>query len=288
MAQTDSKNPFLTVPQLAVLTLGAVLFVLLLLADKSNLSPSLELSPTGDTSVSDQQTQQPAPVPAAALPAFQGGADKGLLERLKTTTGEQRQMVIDSLCALYLAGGRPDLAFVYVDPHSNSERIQAGRMAIAALQLSSVFADSGISGSFARNAAWHFGQVLKTDSVNQDALMGYGIALINAGGPPTNSMNGIQSLVKVTKLNPNHVEAFMQLGLFSLQTGQYDKARERFEHILELRPEQDTAMYYLANAEFELGNIPRSKELLQKVIQTSDNLELVKNAQENLKSLPKQ
>lgn len=288
MAQPDSKNPFLTVPQLAVLALGAVLFVLLLLADKSNLSRSTDLTKPEETTGTKQDTQQPAAITPSNLPVFQLGTDEGLLNRLATSEGEQRHQIIDSLCALYLEGGRPDLAYAYVDPHSISERVQAGRLAIAALQLPNVFSDTALSGSFARNAAWQFSQVLKTDSLNQDALMGYGIALINAGGPPSNSMNGIQSLVKVTKLNPKHVEAYMQLGLFSLQTGQYDKARERFEHVLELRPGQDTAMYYLANVEFELGNMPRSKELLQEVIKTSGNPELVKNAQENLKSLPKQ
>lgn len=52
-----------------------------------------------------------------------------------------------------------------------------------------------------------------------------------------NPMEGVKSLVAVTETYPNEYEPELMLGVFSYQTGQYEKAIGRFERVLELLPE---------------------------------------------------
>lgn len=56
------------------------------------------------------------------------------------------------------------------------------------------------------------------------------IALVNGQDP----MRGIMMLREILQEDPNNVEAHWHLGLFSVQSGQYDKALGRFKKVLEL------------------------------------------------------
>ena len=56
------------------------------------------------------------------------------------------------------------------------------------------------------------------------------IALVNGQDP----MRGIMMLREILEEDPNNVEAHWHLGLFSVQSGQYDKALGRFQKVLEL------------------------------------------------------
>ncbi len=56
------------------------------------------------------------------------------------------------------------------------------------------------------------------------------IALVQGQDP----MRGIMMLREILEEDPNNVEAHWHLGLFSVQSGQYDKALGRFQKVLEL------------------------------------------------------
>ncbi|HRW90872.1 MAG TPA: tetratricopeptide repeat protein [Flavobacteriales bacterium] len=68
------------------------------------------------------------------------------------------------------------------------------------------------------------------------------VALVNGTQP----MQGIMMLREILQEDPDNVEAHWNLGLFSVQSGQYDKAVERFQKVLELDPEgHSEAWFYL-------------------------------------------
>lgn len=56
------------------------------------------------------------------------------------------------------------------------------------------------------------------------------IALVNGQDP----MRGIMMLREILEEDPNNVAAHWHLGLFSIQSGQYDRALGRFQKVLEL------------------------------------------------------
>ena len=77
------------------------------------------------------------------------------------------------------------------------------------------------------------------------------IALVKSG---TNPMEGILMLKKIADEDPANVEALTQLAFFSIQSGQNEKAIERFKQIEVLDPKGTQALYFLSNLYLEIGN----------------------------------
>jgi tetratricopeptide (TPR) repeat protein len=97
-----------------------------------------------------------------------------------------------------------------------------------------------------------------------DAKTGLGVAYVTASENP---MQGIQLLLGVVKEDPKNVKANMNLGLFSMKSGQFDKAVDRFKTVLAQKPSAE-AWFYLASSYENLGRIDeaitaylKSKEL---------------------------
>lgn len=82
-----------------------------------------------------------------------------------------------------------------------------------------------------------------------DAQTGLGVAYVS--GTP-NPMQGITLLLGVVKEDPKNTKANMNLGLFSMKSGQFDKAINRFKNVIEKSPTPD-AWFYLASAYENLG-----------------------------------
>jgi tetratricopeptide (TPR) repeat protein len=73
------------------------------------------------------------------------------------------------------------------------------------------------------------------------------VALVN--GP--NPMEGVMMLRELAESDPPNVDAVVWLGLFSVQSGQIDKARERFSQVLNLEPGHFEATFQLALLDME-------------------------------------
>ncbi len=78
---------------------------------------------------------------------------------------------------------------------------------------------------------------------------GLGIAYVS--GTP-NPMQGIQLLLEVVKNDPKNLKANLNLGLFSMKSGQYEKAVERFKTVIEQAPTAE-AWFYLASSYENMG-----------------------------------
>lgn len=81
-----------------------------------------------------------------------------------------------------------------------------------------------------------------------DAKTGLGSAYVN--GP--NPMQGITMLLEVVKEAPKNVKANFSLGLFSMQSRQFDKAVDRFKTVVEQDPSAE-AWFYLATSYENIG-----------------------------------
>mgnify|MGYP001300114494 CR=1 FL=1 len=82
-----------------------------------------------------------------------------------------------------------------------------------------------------------------------------------AGGPP---MQVILKLKDLADQEPDNVEAQYHLGLFSWQTGQYDKAMERFRRTIALDPKNYPDAYaYLGQAYNSLDSNDQALSMLE-------------------------
>lgn len=96
---------------------------------------------------------------------------------------------------------------------------------------------------------------LDFDKESLDVRTGLGSAYVN--GP--NPMQGIAMLLEVVKEAPKNVKANFNLGMFSMQSRQFDKAVDRFKTVVEQDPSAE-AWFYLATS---YENIGLKKEAIQ-------------------------
>ncbi|MGY3055063.1 tetratricopeptide (TPR) repeat protein [Pedobacter sp. UYEF25] len=115
--------------------------------------------------------------------------------------------------------------------------------------------DSLAQPALLQKANLSFKNALAKDSTNLDAKTGLGSTIVNGLGMP---MQGIAMLLDVVSKQPNNINANMNLGLFSIKSGQFDKAIPRFKTVIAAAPTPE-AYFYLATA---YENLNQNKEAI--------------------------
>jgi tetratricopeptide (TPR) repeat protein len=102
-----------------------------------------------------------------------------------------------------------------------------------------------------------------------EAKTGLGVAYVNQtslgitdadGGSP---MQGIMLLLDVVKQDPNNYNANLDLGMFAMNSRQYDKAVQRFKTVLAQKPGYEP-YFYLAESYRQLGMKKEALDAYQK------------------------
>jgi tetratricopeptide (TPR) repeat protein len=94
-----------------------------------------------------------------------------------------------------------------------------------------------------------------------------------------NPMKGIMMLRDIVQKDSSNFEAQVQLGLFAMQSGQYDKAVDRFKKLQKIVPNNNEVDLYLAQAYAESGNKNDAISVLNEFLKKSKDQ--VINAQVN-------
>lgn len=111
-------------------------------------------------------------------------------------------------------------------------------------------ADSTVAPVLVEQAISCYNKVLAVDSKNMEARTG--LATCYVEGTP-NPMQGIQMLLQIVKEDPNNYQANLNLGLFSMKSGQFDKAVKRFEKVIQIQPDAES-YFYLAESYKNAGD----------------------------------
>lgn len=101
-----------------------------------------------------------------------------------------------------------------------------------------------------------YGNALELQPENLDAQTGLGAVTVE--GTP-NPMSGIQLLLGVVEKDPENPKANLTLGVFSIQSGQYEKARDRLLTVVKSAPGGE-AYFYLGEAYRNLGEKEKAAE----------------------------
>lgn len=121
--------------------------------------------------------------------------------------------------------------------------------------------DSLAQPALLQKANMSFKNALAKDSTNLDAKTGLGSTIVNGLGMP---MQGIAMLLDVVSKQPNNIKANMNLGLFSIKSGQFDKAIPRFKTVIATSPTPE-AYFYLATA---YENLNKNEEAIAAYLQS--------------------
>ncbi len=101
-------------------------------------------------------------------------------------------------------------------------------------------------------------KILAQEPDNTDAKVKLGVTYTITATP----MQGIKMIREVLDKQPDNQLALFNLGLLSMQSGQYEKAVERFERILTLNPKDVNSCLLLAQS---LVSLNKPKEAIEKL-----------------------
>lgn len=109
--------------------------------------------------------------------------------------------------------------------------------------------DTAVTPAFITGAVEAFTNALKLKPQSLEGKTGLGVAYVNGGASP---MQGIALLREVIAQDPENINANLNLGLFSMKSGQYDKAVQRFKTVISKKPDFES-YFYLAETYKQLG-----------------------------------
>lgn len=125
----------------------------------------------------------------------------------------------------------------------NTALIVAGVLAIAGMAYMSWNSETGkvSSAPHAQTEEIHEHEDEPASAEDLDAMVDQALEVM-AQAQETGDMSafmgqGIQQLLAVVKQDPDHEKAIYHLGLFSIESGQLEKAEKRFEKLILLQPE---------------------------------------------------
>lgn len=124
--------------------------------------------------------------------------------------------------------------------------------------------DTALSSALNKFAIQSYEKALDLDPNSLPAKVGLGASLVTGSNNP---MAGIALLREVITADPKNFDANKALGMFSMQSQQFDRAIERFKTVIEIKPDAES-YFFLATAYEKIGlnseaiaAFQRSKEL---------------------------
>ena len=147
----------------------------------------------------------------------------------------------------------------------------------------------------AKEAKELFEKALELNPGNDSTKIGLGSTYFFGAGGNEPPMKGIGLIREVVEKKPNNAFAHYMLGVGSFVSGQWPKAIERFEKVLQLEPQNLDAMLRLADACEQSGDKEKAKKWYLQFLQTvkvmesqkkfRSNPEMMKQIEEHIKLL---
>jgi len=109
-----------------------------------------------------------------------------------------------------------------------------------------------------------------------------GVAYVETSQEP---MKGIMLLREAVAQDSTNIDAQLNLGFFSMQSAQYDKAVIRFKKVIKLKPDLVEARLYLCDALLGEGKKEEAKTELLKIKQLTKDTSLLNEANNRLQQI---
>lgn len=218
----------------------------------------------------------------AKLPWDQGNKISGWEEKLKTDSSVFG--LYDSIGKEWDKGSVPGVAAWYFERKAVQSNVEADWLNAAYRYFDAYKAskDSVESAYFVEQAIRSYSKVIELNPHNLDAKTDLGTLYAEGTGSP---MKGITLLREVVTENPLHQNAHLNLGFLSMKSGQYDKAIERFNKVLELNSARVDMYVYLGEAYVRKGDKAKAIENFEIFRNLSNDPQMIKDVDEYIASL---
>jgi tetratricopeptide (TPR) repeat protein len=219
---------------------------------------------------------------APKLSAQQEKQINDLKQKLASTT--DKKSLYAQIAQVFASANRFDSAAVYaekvavIDPTANNW-MQAGDAYYQAFNLSLRQENVAL---YAEKTRVCYQKVLEKNPRQLQAKTNLAMTYVQSDSP----MQAIMMLREVITEEPSFEPALMNLGVLSMQSGQYDKAADRFKQVIRLNPNNLNAALGLGYSLIELKEKSQAKiifEDLKKKVKEPTLMEEVNKALESLK-----
>ena len=193
-----------------------------------------------------------------------------LREKLNNSEINKKSITFaDSLVVLFREGGKLDSAAKYLEWKAqnfpNEENVlNAGLGYYEAFGFAVDRNKLNYLGEKTRN---YLNQVLKNHADRLDLKSKVAMTYVSSSNP----MQGILMLREVVEIDPENIEAIFNLGLLSRQSGQYEKAVERFEKLVEIDESNIQARFLLGLSYLDLRNKAEAKKHFEIIKNTAND-----------------
>ncbi len=228
----------------------------------SNKNKAIETSEQNQTSKSDSVTE---PVLAESHKVTLSDKQAQQLNILrnsffKSKSEKDKSIALDSMAVIYRSANLIDSVAYYAeslaDQFPNIQTFFAA--ADAYYDVFSFAMNEQKVKQAAQKSRTFYEKILAQEPENTDAKVKLGVTYTITATP----MQGIKMIREVLEKQPDNQLALFNLGLLSMQSGQYEKAVERFERILVLNPKDINSCLLLAQS---LVSLNKPKEAIEKL-----------------------
>lgn len=192
-----------------------------------------------------------------------------LKEKLALAENNEKSITFaDSLAKLYLAANKYDSAAKFFEIIADLNPNEANWLKTGDTYYEAYgFAmDKSKQAYLGEKARQYFNKVLEVNDNNLSAQNKIAMTYLSTQNP----MQGIMMLREILDNDPSNEQAMFNLGILSMQSGQHDKAVERFESLVKLYPSNTQAQFFLGVSYLEIGNKANAKEQF-KLVKSLDN-----------------
>jgi tetratricopeptide (TPR) repeat protein len=199
-----------------------------------------------------------------------------LEKMLETKTGTDRLALLDSLAWRWDILNEPAAAAEYYKKMAEINASEKSWSDAATRYLAALRTenDSATGAWLLEQAIQCSRKVVEINPENINAKMDLALCLAETNNP----MEGIRLLREVAEKHPENDKAQMNLGILSIRSGQFDKAVERFNKVLELNPSQTEAYYFLGYALVQKGDSTLALDAFKKYSESGKDAQLLKEA----------
>lgn len=259
--------------QIAAISITGVLVLLLTyMGMKSD-----RVSFTGESSVKSGHSLE-----AVTEAEIQGLADslKVLVENHSPDLQKSTVALLDSLGKRY-ASAKLMMQVAEQNPEEANWMIAGSKYYTLAVMSndSVIFRDAGHQASTA------FAKALEINPGNLDAKNALASCYVDVD---RDIMKGVGLLKEVLATDSSNVQALFTLGMLSIQSGQWAKARERFEKLTELHPFNPEYYYYLGEVFAKSGEVQKAVSTYEKcktLIKDKEAQKEIQNLIDKLKTI---
>ncbi len=176
---------------------------------------------------------------------------------------------LEQLSKKWLAADNPLMAAYEAFKLSNktgntNDWLNSGKIALESVNYIQISGnEESLRNYFLDLASKSYDAVLSKDSENTEAMIGIASCMVNGGGPP---MKGIQILLSIVAQDSANIDVLLQLGEFAIQSGQFDKAVERLQGVLEIDPMNAVALVNMGKALNALGKTEEAQSYMKQAL----------------------